>query len=164
VQNNRISPSRTDAPGPNKQILNNIAQRTDLLPEGELPEDYQNPLTRRDVKPSGIDAKKRGTRPISDLFSKGNKAEATGKVRPVSTVEPAGGNQSSIFQYRNPPDEKNRPPPPSYQSAVNSRRSLPGQARSKLAVNKPGKILRDSCFVNWFPNVRCNLKSFKKHK
>ena len=126
--------SKADSLPAKQTVLNNIAHRSDIAPvnqSGEVEENH-NPPARRDVKPS-LDGKKRSQRPISDLFRPGEQTKNAEQAK----------NKSSIFQYRNPPEDKNRPPPPSYQSAVNSRRSLPGQpSRGKLvAQNKaPGNV------------------------
>ena len=141
VVQNPNRPSKTDTILNKQTILNNITHRSEIAPDLEV--DIQNPPARRDVKPSVDGSKKRPQRPISDLFGlegKAQKQPETAKIRP----QQGGNSQSSIFQYRNPPDEKNRPPPPSYHSAVNARRTLPGQAsRGKLTTTKaPGKSLK----------------------
>ena len=112
---------------PNKQLLvtNNITSRSDITPDS-------NDQSRGHV------ASKRAQRPISELF----RGQDDSKSQKEAKIRPQPNSQSSIFQYRNPPEDKSgsRPPPPSYHSAINGRRSLPGQpTRGKLVTNKsPG--------------------------
>ncbi|CBY12202.1 unnamed protein product [Oikopleura dioica] len=100
---------KTDGPVQKGQVLNNITSRTEIAPD------------------DAESRKKRGQRPISEILTRQDAKSKSSSLAPGS----------SLFQYRNPTEEKPRPPPPSYTEAL-SRRSLPGQAsRGKLGIKKP---------------------------
>ncbi|CAG5106829.1 Oidioi.mRNA.OKI2018_I69.chr1.g3019.t1.cds [Oikopleura dioica] len=107
---------------------NKIGSKIDGLPQKA--QVLNNITSRTEIAPDDADRKKRGQRPISEILTRQDQKDSKSKS---SSLAP--GN--SLFQYRNPSEEKPRPPPPSYTEAL-SRRSLPGQAsRGKLGIKKP---------------------------